>query len=88
MLSIGQTLATAAGLRQRKKFLFDVTFNLQDLLNCTYVSGVLFVKIRLKDGGNFSYLSRRYARLGLSARAVCVQCFICVAERVVSLSKV
>ena len=59
MLSLGQTLATAAGLRPRKKFHFDVVFQLQDLLNCTYVSGVLFAKTRLKDGGHFSYSSRR-----------------------------
>ena len=59
MLSLGQTLASAAGLRPRKKFHFEVVFNLQDLLNCTYVSGVLFAKIRLKEGGHFSHASQR-----------------------------
>ena len=61
MLSLGQTLASAAGLRPKKKFHFEVTFNLQDLLNCTYVSGVLFAKIRLKEGGHFSHASRQWA---------------------------
>lgn len=59
MLSLGQTLANAAGLRSRKKFHFEVVFKLQDLLNCTYVSGVLFAKIRLKEGGHFSHSSQR-----------------------------
>ena len=60
MLSFGQSLASAAGLKPRKKFHFDVVFNLQDLLNCTYVSGVLFAKIGLKDGGNFLHMSQRW----------------------------
>ena len=59
MLSLGQTLANAAGLRPRKKFHFEVVFKLEELLNCTYVSGVLFAKIRLKEGGHFSYSSKR-----------------------------
>jgi hypothetical protein len=59
MLSLGQTLASAAGLKSRKKFHFEVAFKLEDLSNCTYVSGVLFAKIRLKDGGHFSHSSRR-----------------------------
>lgn len=61
MLSLGQTLANAAGLRPRKKFHFEVVFKLEELLNCTYVSGVLFAKIRLKEGGHFSYSSQRLA---------------------------
>ncbi len=61
-MSVLSSLASAAGLltRQKKKFHFDVTFCLQDLLNCTYVTGVLFVKLRLKDGGSYSEISRRY----------------------------
>ena len=55
---LGQTLANAAGLRPRKKFHFKVVFKLQELLNCTYVSGVLFAKIRLKEGG-YSYSSKQ-----------------------------
>ena len=55
MLSLSQTL----GLRSKKKFHFDVTFTLQDLVNCTYVTGVIFAKLRLKDGGSFVEVSRR-----------------------------
>lgn len=58
------TFANAAGLgRPKKKFHFDVTFCLQDLRNCTYVSGVIFAKIRLKSGGSFSVHSDRSAKL-------------------------
>jgi len=56
MLSLSQTLA---GLRSKKKFHFDVSFTLQDLVNCTYVTGVIFAKLRLKDGGSFTEVSRR-----------------------------
>lgn len=55
MLSLSQTL----GLRSKKKFHFDVSFTLQDLVNCTYVTGVIFAKLRLKDGGSFTEVSRR-----------------------------
>lgn len=55
------SLATAAGLtRQRKKFHFDVHFSLEELLNCTYLTGVIFAKIRLRDGGTYSVISDRF----------------------------
>jgi hypothetical protein len=54
------SLATAAGLtRPKKKFHFDVNFVLEELLNCTYLTGVIFAKIRLRDGGTFSIMSDR-----------------------------
>lgn len=53
------SLATAAGLRPKKKFHFDVNFLLEELLNCTYLTGVIFAKIRLRDGGAFSAISNR-----------------------------
>lgn len=56
------SLATAAGLsRPKKKFHFDVQFILEELLNCTFLTGVIFVKIRLRDGGTFSVVSNRWA---------------------------
>ncbi len=59
-MSMLSNLASAAGLtRPKKKFQFDVTFCLQDLRNCTYVTGVLFAKLRLIDGGSYTELSRR-----------------------------
>ena len=57
-----QTLASAAGLRTKKKFHFTTTFCLQDLVNCTYVTGLIFAKIRLKDGGSFMDFSKRYIK--------------------------
>ena len=60
MFNLSQTLASAAGLRGgRKKFHFDVSFSIQALLNCTYVTGVLFAKLRLKDGGSYVGASTR-----------------------------
>ena len=57
---VWNTIATAAGLaRPKKKFHFNVSFSLQDLRNCTYVSGLMFAKIRLKNGGSFSVHSDR-----------------------------
>lgn len=46
-------------LRPRKKLHFDVTFTLQELINCTLLTGVLYAKIQLKDGGNFNVTSDR-----------------------------
>ena len=46
----GKKMMLSLGLKTRKKFHFDVTFTLQELLNCTYVTGQLFAKVRLKDG--------------------------------------
>ena len=58
--SMWSTLASAAGLaRPKKKFHFNVTFCLQDLRNCTYVSGLMFAKMRLKSGGSFTIHSDR-----------------------------
>ena len=54
------TSAIGASLRAKKKFNFDVTFNLLELVNCTFMSGVLFAKVQLKDGGTFSETSDRY----------------------------
>jgi len=49
------SLASAAGLsRPKKKFHFDVSFTLEKLLNCTYVAGQIFAKIRLVDAGNYN----------------------------------
>lgn len=54
------SLATAAGLtRTKKKFHFDVNFLLEELLNCTYLTGAIFAKVRLRDGGTFSVISER-----------------------------
>lgn len=60
-LNMLSSLASAAGLsRPKKKFHFEVSFSLEELLHCTYVAGVIFSKIRLRDGGSFSEISNRY----------------------------
>ncbi len=59
------SLASAAGLaRPKKKFHFDVTFTLERLLNCTYVAGLIFSKIRLVDGGTYKFTeqSKRWVK--------------------------
>lgn len=56
--SIGGALPLA--LRSKKKLYFDATFTLQELVNCTFVTGVLFAKIQQKDGGSFNGTSHRY----------------------------
>ena len=46
-------------IKSKKKFCFDVIFTLQEIVGCTYVTGVLFAKIQLKDGGTFNGTSHR-----------------------------
>lgn len=59
-MSVLSSLATAAGLsRPKKKFHFDVIFTLEELKNLTFLTGAIFSKIRLRDGGAFSVLSNR-----------------------------
>ena len=45
---------------KKKKFQFEVQFNLQELSSVPFVSGVLFAKVRLIDGGQFTTQSTRY----------------------------
>lgn len=44
---------------KKKKFKFQVNFTLEELTAVPFVNGVLFCKIRLIDGGDFSILSSR-----------------------------
>ena len=46
-------------LKKKKHFKFHVNFGLEELSSVPFVSGILFVKIRLKDG-SFSKTSERY----------------------------
>lgn len=45
---------------KKKKFKFDVNFKLNQLTSVPFVSGVLFAKMRLLEGGNFTSFSTRY----------------------------
>lgn len=44
---------------KKKKFKFDVNFKLNQLTSVPFVSGVLFAKMRLLEGGNFTSFSTR-----------------------------
>ncbi|XP_034048712.1 protein FAM102A-like isoform X2 [Thalassophryne amazonica] len=46
-------------LMKKKKFKFQVHFTLEELTAVPFVNGVIFCKIRLIDGGDFSILSSR-----------------------------
>ena len=48
---------------KKKKFKFDVAFELRELSNVSLASGLLFAKLRLLDGGRFSESSHRYVEL-------------------------
>ena len=45
---------------KKKKFKFDVNFKLNELSSVPFVSGVLFAKMRLLEGGSFTSYSTRY----------------------------
>lgn len=59
-MSTLQQLGTMSFLMKKKKFKFQVYFTLEELAAVPFVNGVLFCKIRLMDGGDFSTLSSRY----------------------------
>ncbi|XP_059850045.1 early estrogen-induced gene 1 protein isoform X1 [Hemitrygon akajei] len=48
-----------AFIMKKKKFKFQTSFNLEELAAVPFVNGVLFCKIRLLDGGDFTQLSSR-----------------------------
>ncbi|XP_051892872.1 protein FAM102A-like isoform X1 [Pristis pectinata] len=48
-----------AFIMKKKKFKFQTSFSLEELAAVPFVNGVLFCKIRLLDGGDFTQLSSR-----------------------------
>ncbi|XP_028664447.1 protein FAM102A-like [Erpetoichthys calabaricus] len=48
-----------AFLSKKKKFKFQISFTLEELTAVPFVNGVLFCKMRLLDGGDFTILSSR-----------------------------
>ena len=46
-------------MMKKKKFKFNVNFELVELSSIPFVNGVLFSKVRLLDGGKFDQLSPR-----------------------------
>jgi hypothetical protein len=49
-----------ANMLKKKRYKFQVNFTVEELSSVPFVSGVMFVKVRLLDGGSFSNLSSRY----------------------------
>ena len=45
---------------KKKKYKFQVELCLEELAAVPFVNAVLFAKVRLLDGGNFSEISTRY----------------------------
>lgn len=52
-------MGTMAFMMKKKKYKFTVELCLEELTAVPFVSAVLFVKVRLLDGGNFSEISSR-----------------------------
>jgi hypothetical protein len=46
-------------MTKKKRFKFQVDFELQELSSVPFVSGILYAKVRLVDGGNFLTQSER-----------------------------
>ncbi|KAM4720328.1 early estrogen-induced gene 1 protein-like isoform 1-T2 [Anableps anableps] len=53
------SLGNMAFLTKKKRFKFQVHFTLEELTAVPFVNGVLFCKVRLVDGGDFSISSSR-----------------------------
>ncbi|XP_034783497.2 early estrogen-induced gene 1 protein-like isoform X2 [Acipenser ruthenus] len=66
-----------AFLMKKKKFKFQTTFTLEELTAVPFVNGVLFCKVRLLDGGDFTTLSSREEVLENSVRWKKRFSFIC-----------
>ena len=63
---------------KKKKFKFDVNFKLHELSSVPFVSGVLFAKMRLLEGGSFtSYSTRYYAAENCVKEQVCSTMILC-----------
>ena len=46
-------------MMKKKRFKFHVNFEIEELSSVPFVSGVLFAKLRLQDGGSFTKLTPR-----------------------------
>ena len=46
-------------MMKKKRYKFNVTFGLEELTSVPFLSGMLFAKIRLLEGGTFSEQSTR-----------------------------
>lgn len=51
--------ANMSFMAKKKKFKFDVKFEVEELSYVPFVSGALFAKVRLLDGGSFTECTNR-----------------------------
>jgi len=47
-------------MSRKKRYKFHVTFELEELSSVPFVSGILFAKLRLLEGGRYVRISDRY----------------------------
>lgn len=52
-------------MSKKKRFKFVVNFGLEELSSVPFVSGILFAKLRLLEGGSFMEVSNRYVSFKL-----------------------
>lgn len=72
---------------KKKKFKFDVNFKLNELSSVPFVSGVLFAKMRLLEGGSFASYSTRYLSVENCVNEQgCSSTFLCHLEDLINLS--
>ena len=47
-------------MSRKKRYKFNVSLDVEELSSVPFVSGILFAKLRLLDGGNFNEQSDRW----------------------------
>ncbi|XP_029655423.1 protein FAM102A [Octopus bimaculoides] len=64
-------------MSKKKRYKFNVNFTLDELSSVPFVSGILFAKVRLLDGGNYTHLSSRVELANNCVKWGCQFCFLC-----------
>lgn len=59
MTLLGPSAPGMAFMMKKKKYKFNVEIQLEELMEVALLSGVLFAKVRLLDGGSFQEYSSR-----------------------------
>lgn len=59
MTLLGPSAPGMAFMMKKKKYKFNVEIQLEELIEVALLSGVLFAKVRLLDGGSFQEYSSR-----------------------------
>lgn len=64
-------------MSKKKRYKFNVNLNLDELSSVPFVSGILFAKVRLQDGGNYTHLSSRVELANHCVKWDCPFRFLC-----------